>query len=143
MRTFPFASLGLVLAACASLPGTLASGNPSSIPTPIGFANPATVHSGIALTVSKGPISPVERPYATNSLPVSGAVVSILTSDGTLVGNLTTDAAGFASASVEPGGYVASVSICPGVMRLASPADVAVVAGQVATVSLECDTGIR
>lgn len=136
--------LGFLFTACTPLQGVLESGGrPNPAPSILGFADPTTVHSGIAVFLTKGPISPVERVGATNSLPVAGAVVAILTADGALVGNLTTDSSGYASASLQPAGYVASVSVCPGVMRLAAPARVTVLADQVATLSLECDTGIR
>lgn len=137
--------VGLLVAAGMSGCSALSLGL-TPAPTPhagLGFADPAKVHSGLELTVMKGPISPVETIGSTNSLPVVGAVVSISTGGGQFIGDLTTGAGGFASASLDPGSYVASVSSSPGVMRLAAPVTVTVEANQTATLSLECDTGIR
>ena len=95
----------------------------------------------IAIAVRRGPIAPVGQPGVDNTAPVAGAEIRIR-SGGRTIATTSTDTAGRASVTVEPGSYTADVTRCPGAMSLPAPEPFAVPLAP-GGLRLECDTGIR
>ncbi len=106
---------------------------------------PEALNSGLAITVVRGPINPVEMEGVDNTAPVAGAGLAVVNADGRTLFTASTDANGEARVALPPGSYIVEVRSCPGALPgsalPSSPA--AVVAEQFTPVRLECDTGIR
>lgn len=96
--------------------------------------------------VVAGPTCPVEK--AGNPCPprpVPNRQVTIETSVGDVAATVTTDAQGHFTVHLPPGHYVVRVAIIPGQvgLRQVTPGDVIIVAGQITSITIELDTGIR
>lgn len=100
--------------------------------------------NGVTVTISvrRGPIMPVEQPGEDNTAPVGDAEVRILRDDARIELKYT-GSTGLATVVLEPGSYVARVTVCPGSMALPEPEPFTVTAGGDNRVTLVCDTGIR
>lgn len=122
----------LVLTACL----------PASSPTP--DAEPGTLE----IEVVAGPVCPVEQdPPDPECAPrvVNGARILVQPGDGRdiVVGEATTDADGHATLALAPGDYIVVGVEVEGLMGLPEPASVTVESGEIATITLAYDTGIR
>lgn len=129
----PFAWAAVVVVAGLAGPWALACGG-----SPV--APPGT---GIALLVERGPIQPVSQVGQPNTEPVAGAQVAVADAGGSVTARVTTDSAGRADVPLVPGSYRVTVLTCPGALSLPPPAPADVTSGSFASLSLECDTGIR
>lgn len=123
--------VALVLAACAPVPTA----------TPGGIG-------AIEVEVVAGPVCPVEQePPDPNCepRPVEGARIFLQPGDGRdiLVGEATTDESGHATIQIAPGDYIVVGDEVEGLMGRPEPTAVTVSAGQVVTITLTYDTGIR
>lgn len=100
--------------------------------------------NGVTVTISvrRGPVMPVEEPGEDNTEPVGDAEVRILRDDARIELKYT-GSTGLATVVLEPGSYVARVTVCPGSMSLPEPLPFSVTAGSDNRVTLVCDTGIR
>jgi len=99
---------------------------------------------GIAGQALAGPTCPVVTPGdpGCNDRPVAGATILIRDSNGTVVAELTTDAAGRFQAVLPPGTYRVVPQPVEGFMGTASAIDVTV-GGSFQVVQISYDTGIR
>jgi hypothetical protein len=109
-------------------------------------AAPNVRPTGIAGKVTAGPVCPVERippdpAYAPK--PVRGAVIVVRQAAGIEVARVTTAADGTFFVDLAPGAYMVDPTPVTGLMGTAPRQNSTVVAGAVATVDLEYDTGIR
>lgn len=96
--------------------------------------------------VVAGPTCPVERVgNPCPPRPVPNRQVRIESPTGDVVTTVTTDARGHFSVHLAPGHYVVRVAIIPGQvgLRQVTPGDVTIVAGQITSITIELDTGIR
>ena len=102
--------------------------------------------SGIlAGTLTKGPLSPVERP-GTPSRPsgVAGAQIDIVTTEGKLLTSVETDSSGTFSVNLPAGTYKVTMPSLYGAMFTKDlPATVTIAAGQQTRLDIHLDTGIR
>lgn len=99
--------------------------------------------TGLNILVTRGPIRPVAREGEDNSAPVQDALVRIRRTDGSGDTGVRTGADGVVVVPVVPGTYRVEVRECPGALALPDPISVTVVAGELATLAFDCDTGIR
>lgn len=101
--------------------------------------------SGIGGEVSAGPTCPVERPgdSACADRPVKGAVLVVTDASGREVARFTTDASGLFRIDLAPGTYTLAAQPVTGIMGTPAQQQVTVVDGQLTTVALGYDTGIR
>ncbi|MFQ5689255.1 MAG: carboxypeptidase-like regulatory domain-containing protein [Gemmatimonadota bacterium] len=106
----------------------------------LGGSDPST---GLSVEIRKGPIQPVGTPGQPDSAPVEGATVVIRRADGSDRAVVHSGADGRASLALDPGEYRVSVTVCPGAMSLPGPVAATVSRGEMTSVALECDTGIR
>jgi hypothetical protein len=154
MRRWPLTAalaigLALAIAGCASLTvsgsGATATSATGSVAT-----TPGTTTSGtqgtLAGDVVAGPTCPVERaddPCPPRAVP--DREVQIHGENGAVVATVTTDSKGHFSVALAPGTYSVVVPGKPGQVGLRQVTDVkaSVSAGQVTTVRVELDTGIR
>lgn len=133
----------LVLGGCASLsvsgaetPGTSGTALPTA----------SSAQGTLSGDVVAGPTCPAER--AEDPCPPKAAPnreVQILGASGAVVANVTTDSNGHFSVALAPGTYTLIVPKKPGQigMRQVGDAKANIVAGQVTTIKIELDTGIR
>jgi len=100
--------------------------------------------NGVTVTISvrRGPIMPLEQPGEDNTAPVDDAEVRILRDDARVALKYT-GSTGLATVVLEPGNYVARVTICPGSMALPEPQPFIAASDSDNRVTLVCDTGIR
>ncbi len=100
--------------------------------------------NGVAVTISvrRGPIQPVEQPGQDNTAPVDNAEVRILRDEATIKVE-DTGSNGLATVTLEPGRYVARITICPGSLAPPQPEPFTAGPGSDNRVTLVCDTGIR
>jgi Carboxypeptidase regulatory-like domain len=136
----------LALAGCASLTvnGTGAAGA-GATETP-GTPGASSTQGTLAGDVVAGPTCPVERaedPCPPKAVP--NREVRILAANGAVAVTVTTDAKGHFSVALAPGTYTVSVPMKQGLIGMRQMNDVkaSIVAGQVTTVKIELDTGIR
>jgi Carboxypeptidase regulatory-like domain len=118
----------LVVAACG-VPGSAAGGRTGTL-------------SGRVLL---WPTTPVCRPEAPCSAPLPGRHVQIKRADGTVAVTVTTDQQGRFTVALAPGPYEVHVVLGQGLpgMRQTSSGAVTIVAGQMASVTVTVDSGIR
>jgi hypothetical protein len=144
MRLGALLAFGLVLAlaGCASI---TVSGSDAA-----GTSTPGAEASGTQGTLSgdvvAGPTCPVERaedPCPPKAVP--NREVAILGTNGAVVATAMTDSKGHFSVALAPGTYVVTVPIKQGLIGMRQMSDVKanVTAGQVTTVKVILDTGIR
>lgn len=118
---------------------SVACGAPTVAPAP----PPGT---GLAVVATSGPTCPVETippDPACAPRPVAGATILIKAGDGTTVARLVTDANGSGTVALQPGRYAVEPQPAAGLMGIAAPQEIVVVAGTITPVPLAYDTGIR
>jgi hypothetical protein len=134
--------MALALAGCASI---TVSGSGAA-----GTSAPTTGTSGTQGTLSgdvvAGPTCPVERaedPCPPKAVP--NREVEILGTNNAVVATAMTDSKGHFSLALAPGTYVVTVPIKQGLIGMRQTSDVkaSITAGQVTTVKIMLDTGIR
>jgi carboxypeptidase family protein len=139
--------LTLALAGCASI---TVSGSGSAGTSTQGTNTPGAGMSGtqgmLTGDVVAGPTCPVERaedPCPPKAVP--NRAVQILGAHSTAVATATTDSKGHFSVALEPGTYTVTVPIQQGQVGMRQGNDVTakVTTGQVTTVKVMLDTGIR
>ena len=108
-------------------------------------ASQATVTSGVAGVVRRGPITPVSREGVDNTAPMEGATVVIDRAGGGRVGYVVSDQDGLFFVALDPGVYDFKPQSVPGGLDPGAPAPerVTVPSTGVAEVHFEYDTGIR
>ena len=129
-----------VLACLLTLTGCT-TGDSSTLPD--GHAHSG---SGIQGQVTRGPLSPVTQAGQTNTAPLPGVVIRVLTPEGTEQARQTTDSQGSYSIAVPAGIYKVQGLAPSGAQGFPTPPaaqTVTVVATQFVTVNLVYDTGIR
>lgn len=99
--------------------------------------------SGLAITVVRGPINPVEQPGVDNTAPVADAGIAILNSAGQDLFLASTGSDGTVRIALSVGQYAVEVRSCPGALSLPPRLPAAVIEDSFTPVRLECDTGIR
>lgn len=99
--------------------------------------------SGLAITVVRGPINPVEQPGVDNTAPVPDAGLAILNSAGQDLFLASTGPDGTARIALGVGQYAVEVRSCPGALALPPRQSAAVIEDEFTAVRMECDTGIR
>jgi hypothetical protein len=134
--------LALALAGCASL--TVSGAGAAGTSTP--GAGASATQGTLAGDVVAGPTCPVERaedPCPPKAVP--NREVEILGANGAVVATTTTDSKGHFSLALAPGAYAVTVPIKQGLLGMRQENDVKanVTAGQVTTVKVMLDTGIR
>jgi hypothetical protein len=94
--------------------------------------------------ITRGPLSPVERPGAPNAGPVAGARLEITTPNGSKVASVESNSAGKYSVPLAPGTYLVTVISPAGAFnRPNPPASVVIKAGETTHFDIRIDTGIR
>jgi Carboxypeptidase regulatory-like domain len=103
------------------------------------------ITTGIAGLATAGPVCPVERPGdpACNPRPVANAEIVVQDLAGGEVARTRTNADGTFSLPVPAGDYLVVGLAAEGLMGAPGPQPVTVAEGQVTTVELAYDTGIR
>jgi hypothetical protein len=134
--------LALALAGCASITVSGSGAAGTSTPT----SGTSGTQGTLAGDVVAGPTCPVERaedPCPPKAVP--DREVDILGTNGVVVTTATTDSKGHFSVALAPGTYTVTVPIKQGQIGMRQMSDVKanVTAGQVTTVKVELDTGIR
>jgi hypothetical protein len=134
--------MALALAGCASITVSGSGAAETSTPT-TGTSGTQGTLSG---DVVAGPTCPVERaedPCPPKAVP--NREVEILGANGAVVATAMTDSKGHFSVALAPGTYVVTVPIKQGLIGMRQTSDVkaSVTAGQVTTVKVMLDTGIR
>ena len=129
--------LTLVLTAAAIVAGCSSSTTPPSASGPL--------RTGITGRATAGPMCPVEQPGdpACDPRPVANAEIVVQDLAGAEVARTRTNADGTFSVPVPPGDYVVVGLAAEGLMGVPEPSRVTVTDGQVTTVDLAYDTGIR
>ena len=84
--------------------------------------------TGVAVSVTRGPIQPVAQEGELNEEPVGGAVVQVRASSGGSA-EAVTGADGTAVLRLLPGSYRVAVTECPGALTLPGDAQVIVTEG--------------
>ena len=139
--------LALALAGCASI---TISGSGATGTSATGTSTPTSGTSGtqgtLAGDVVAGPTCPVERaedPCPPKAVP--NREVEILGANNAVVATAMTDSKGHFSVALAPGAYLVTVPIKQGLigMRQESIVKANVITGQVTTVKIMLDTGIR
>ena len=104
-----------------------------------------TIETGIVGRATAGPVCPVEQPGdpACDPRPVANAEIVVQDLAGAEVVRTRTNAEGTFSFPVPAGDYVVVGLAAEGLMGVPDPHPVTVADGQVATVDLAYDTGIR
>jgi hypothetical protein len=144
--------LALALAGCASITvsGSGAAGTSATGTSATGTSTPTSGTSGtqgtLAGDVVAGPTCPVERaedPCPPKAVP--NREVEILGANNSVVATTTTDSKGHFSVALAPGAYTVTVPIKQGLIGMRQMSDVKanVITGQVTTVKIMLDTGIR
>ena len=136
--------LALALAGCASI--TASGSGAETLGTSTPGAEASSTQGTLAGNVVAGPTCPVERaedPCPPKAVP--NRAVEILGTNGAVVTTATTDSKGHFSVALTPGTYTVTVPIQQGQigMRQESNITASVIAGQVTTVKIMLDTGIR
>jgi Carboxypeptidase regulatory-like domain len=134
--------LALALAGCASI--TVSGSGSAGTSTP--SAGASGTQGTLAGDVVAGPTCPVERaedPCPPKAVP--NREIDILGANNAVVATTTTDSKGHFSVALAPGTYVVTVPIKQGLIGMRQMSDVKanITAGQVTTVKVELDTGIR
>jgi hypothetical protein len=94
--------------------------------------------------VTRGPLSPVERPGSRGAEPVTGFRLIISSLDGRQVASAVTDDQGEYRVNLPPGAYRISSGVLPrGNFTRELPATVTVTEGQERRLDIRIDTGIR
>jgi hypothetical protein len=139
--------LALALAGCASI---TVSGSGAAGTSAAGTSTPTTgasaTQGALAGDVVAGPTCPVERAEdPCPPKPVPDREVEILGANSAVVATATTDSKGHFSVALAPGTYTVTVPIKQGLIGMRQMSDVkaTVTAGQVTTVKVMLDTGIR
>ena len=130
-------SLALLVGFSIAVAGCGASGGGTGASGPYGT---------LVVHVVAGPTCPVENvDHPCPPLLIAHRRATIATLSGAAAATATTDAQGQFSVSLAPGAYVVRVAIVAGMpgLRQVTPGQVAVVAGETTTVTIELDTGIR
>jgi len=135
-------AFGLALAGCASITVSGSGAAGTSAPT----SGTTGTQGTLAGDVVAGPTCPVER--AEDPCPpmaVPNREVAILGANNAVVATTMTDRKGHFSVALAPGAYTVTVPIKQGQvgMRQLSGVKANVTAGQVTTIKVELDTGIR
>ncbi len=94
-------------------------------------------------TITRGPLTPVERPGIPSSAPVAAAQIEIATPDGKKAATVQTDSAGKYSAQLAPGTYVVTVTSPARALSKNLPATVTITEGATTHLDIRLDTGIR
>jgi len=102
-----------------------------------------SLDSGLAITVVRGPINPVEQPGVDNTVPVADAGFAILNSAGRDLFVASTGSDGTARIALAAGQYLVEVRSCPGALALPPRQSATVIEDEFTAVRLDCDTGIR
>jgi len=113
----------------------------SSLPLSV-IVQPSGILAG---TLTKGPLSPVERP-GTPARPsgVADAQIDIVTTEGKLLTSVETDSSGTFSVNLPAGTYKVTMPSLYGAMFTKDlPATVTIAAGQQTRLDIRLDTGIR
>jgi hypothetical protein len=134
--------MALALAGCASITVSGSGAAGTSAPT----TGPSGTQGTLSGDVVAGPTCPVERaedPCPPKAVP--NREVEILGTNSAVVATAMTDSKGHFSVALAPGTYVVTVPIKQGLIGTRQMSDVKanVVAGQVTTVKVMLDTGIR
>jgi hypothetical protein len=134
--------MALALAGCASITVSGSGAAGTSTPT----SGTSGTQGTLAGDVVAGPTCPVERaedPCPPKAVP--DREVDILGTNGVVVTTATTDSKGHFSVALAPGTYTVTVPIKQGQIGMRQMSDVkaTVTAGQVTTVKVMLDTGIR
>ena len=134
--------LALALAGCASI--TVSGSGAAGTSTP--GAGASGTQGTLTGDVVAGPTCPVERaedPCPPKAVP--NREVEILGANNAVVATTTTDSKGHFSVALAPGAYTVTVPIKQGLIGMRQMSDVKanVTSGQVTTVKVELDTGIR
>jgi hypothetical protein len=146
--------LALALAGCAS-PTVSGTAGTATSATGSGATTPGTTTSGTTTSGTQGtlagdvvaaptcPVEPVDDPCPPRAVP--DREVQIHGENGAVVATVTTDSTGHFSVALTPGTYSVVVPGKPGQVAMRQVKDVkaSVTAGQVTTVRVELDTGIR
>lgn len=108
-------------------------------------ASRATVTSGVAGVVRRGPITPVSREGVDNTAPMADATIVIDRANGGRVGYVVSDTDGLFFVALDPGDYDFKPQAVPGGLDPGAPTPerVTVPATGVVEVHFEYDTGIR
>lgn len=94
--------------------------------------------------VTRGPLTPVQRPGMRSQSPVAGARIDVMTLDGKPVTSVETDSIGSFRIEVPAGTYRLTMPSLHGAMFTKDlPATVSVSAGEKKRVDIHLDTGIR
>jgi hypothetical protein len=142
--------LALALAGCASITvsgsGAARTSTTSTPTTSTPTSGASATQGTLAGDVVAGPTCPVERaedPCPPKAVP--NREVDILGANNAVVATTTTDGKGHFSVALAPGTYVVTVPIKQGLIGMRQMSDVKanITAGQVTTVKVELDTGIR
>jgi hypothetical protein len=134
--------LALALAGCASITVSGSGAAGTNAPTSGASATQGTLSGDVVA----GPTCPVERaedPCPPKAVP--NREVDILGANKAVVATTTTDGKGHFSVALAPGAYSVTVPIQQGQVGMRQESDVTanVTAGQVTTVKIMLDTGIR
>ena len=135
IRPFPGRSAAWFARAVAPLVLLACSASPDEPDPPL--------DSGLAITVVRGPINPVEQPGVDNTLPVPDAGLAVLNAAGKDLFLASTGSDGTARIALGVGQYGVEVRSCPGALSLPAMQSATVIEGAFTAVRLECDTGIR
>lgn len=101
------------------------------------------LQNGLAITVTRGPINPVDQPGVENSEPVPDAGLAILDSTGRDLFLASTGSDGTVRIALPVGQYAVEVRSCPGALALPARQSATVIEDEFTAMRLDCDTGIR
>ena len=102
-----------------------------------------SLDNGLAISVVRGPINPVEQPGVDNTAPVPDAGIAILNAAGADLFLASTGSDGTATIALPVGQYAVEVRSCPGALSLPARQSATVIEDEFTAVRLDCDTGIR
>jgi hypothetical protein len=115
-------------------------------PSPAGTGATGGITTGIAGTVTAGPVCPVERDPpdpACAPRPVAGAVLVVRDAAGTEIARAVADPAGTYEVELPAGTYTIEPQPVEGLLGTPASVDVVVAEGAVRSLDLSYDTGIR
>lgn len=136
---------GRGLALLVTLPLLISCAGPTSPSNSHDTGPPPAGMGGVTGIVVRGPVSPVVTGTSGSTVPVAGAKVIISTSgQGHAIKETSTDAEGRYQMFVSPGTYVVTLGPVDGILSTRDlPATVTVTEGQLTTVNVMLDTGVR
>lgn len=108
------------------------------------FEAPSMPGSGtLEGTITRGPLTPIERPGIPSSAPVAAAQIGIATPDGKKAATVQSGSAGEYSVQLAPGTYVVTVTSPARALSKNLPATVTITEGATTHLDIRLDTGIR